>query len=52
MSIFDACATTRTIIFVNTKKFAETLLNILKKKGYKATIIFGDMTPEERDEYI
>jgi superfamily II DNA/RNA helicase len=40
------------IIFVNTKSFAETLLRILRKAGYEVNIIFGDMTGEERDEYI
>lgn len=43
---------TQTIIFVNTKKFAEILFNLLRESGYKATIIFGNMGPEERDEYI
>ena len=52
MEIFNFCAQTQCIIFVNTKAFAETLLRILKKHGYKANIIFGDMTNEERDEYI
>lgn len=41
-----------TIIFVNTKNFALTLHTILRKDGYKSTLIFGDMTPEERDEYV
>jgi ATP-dependent RNA helicase DDX19/DBP5 len=37
---------------VNTKKFAEILLNILKKAGVSACLVFGDMTTEERDEYV
>jgi len=50
--IFDICATTQTYIFTNSKKFAEILLDILKKKGLKINLIFGDMSFEERDEYI
>jgi superfamily II DNA/RNA helicase len=34
---------TQTIIFVNTRNFAETLHNLLRKDGYKSTIIFGKM---------
>lgn len=43
---------TQTVIFVNTKKFAEFIHTNLRKDNYKSNIIFGDMTPEERDEYI
>jgi superfamily II DNA/RNA helicase len=50
--IFEACSSTQTIIFVNTKSFAETLMNILRKKGLKIFIIFANMTNEERDEYV
>lgn len=42
----------QTIIFVNTRGFAETLHNLLRKDGYKSTIIFGKMDREERDKYI
>jgi len=43
---------TQTIIFVNTKKFAETLHNMMRKEDVKSTIIFGDMDWAERDEMI
>ena len=43
---------TQTIIFVNTKKFAETLHNMMRKQDIKSTIIFGDMDRAERDEMI
>lgn len=52
MDIFNYCATTQTIIFVNTKSFAETLMRILRKNNYNCNLIFGDMSNEERDEYI
>lgn len=52
MSIFDTCKMTQTIIFVNTKNFAETVFNVLKKKGYKPTIIFSNMDNKERDEMM
>jgi len=43
--IFDAFSTsTQTIIFVNTKDFAEMLFNNLTKSGYKVAIIFGRMS--------
>lgn len=50
--IFEACASTQTVIFVNTVSFAETLLNVLKKRGFDAYIIFGKMSNEERDEFV
>ena len=43
---------TQTVVFVNTKKFAEILHNLLRKEKYKSTIIFGDMDWAERDEMI
>ena len=43
---------TQTVIFINTKKFAEVVHNVLRKNGYKSTIIFSDMTIQERDEYV
>ena len=43
--IYDSFSkNTQTIIFVNTKKFAETLFRTLKEDGYHVVIIFGDMT--------
>lgn len=50
--IFGVCEMTQTIIFVNTKKFAETLHNMMRKENVKSTIIFGDMDWAERDEMI
>ena len=43
---------TQTVVFVNTKKFAETLHMMMRKEKYKSTIIFGDMGHDERDEMI
>ena len=43
---------TQTVVFVNTKKFAEILHNMLRKEKYKSTILFGDMDWSERDEMI
>jgi ATP-dependent RNA helicase DDX19/DBP5 len=43
---------TQTIIFVNTRSFAERLHDTLRNDGYKSTIIFGKMDRQERDEYI
>lgn len=43
---------TQTVVFVNTKKFAEMLHNMMRKEKYKSTIIFGDMDWSERDEMI
>lgn len=52
MEIFETMQMTQTIIFVNTKSFAETAFNILKKNNYKVTLFFGDMSKEERDEMM
>ena len=52
MDVFSTCSMTQTVIFVNTKKFAEVLHRLMHNNGYKATIIFGDMSSEERDEMI
>lgn len=52
MDVFSTCSMTQTVIFVNTKKFAEVLHSLMQRNGYKATIIFGDMSVEERDEMI
>lgn len=51
--IYDSFSkSTQTIIFVNTKNYAEMLFRRLKDDGYQVALIFGDMTKEERDEYI
>lgn len=50
--IFEVCASTQTVIFVNTKAFAEVILNVLRKKDLKVFIIFSNMSNEERDEYV
>ena len=52
MDVFTVCELTQTIIFVNTKKFAETLHSMMRKANLKSTIIFGDMSVDERDEMI
>jgi ATP-dependent RNA helicase DDX19/DBP5 len=43
---------TQTIIFVNSKAFAETLFDILRKASLQVVIIFGKMDNQERDEMI
>lgn len=43
---------TQTVIFVNTRNYANALYQMMRKENYKATIIFGDMSVEERDEMI
>ena len=43
---------THTIIFVNSKNFADVLHKILRGAGKKAAIIFGHMSNEEREEMI
>ena len=40
------------MIFLNTKTYAERLNNMMRREGFKSRIIFGDMSPEERDEMI
>ena len=42
----------QSIVFVNTKKFAVTLLKILRERNFEVALIFGDMEPNERDEYM
>ena len=37
---------------MNTKSYAEVLHAMMRKNGYKSTIIFGDMSNEERDEMV
>ena len=50
--IFSTCALTQAIIFINTKDFCEKVHNLLRSSGYKSTIIFGEMSKEERDEMM
>ena len=50
--IFDACEMTQTIIFVNSKDFAEKIHQWLRKANYSSYIMFAKMTNEERDETI
>lgn len=53
MEIFDAFEkNTQTIIFVNTKQFADIVYDKLNKSGYRCFIMFSDLTKEERDECI
>jgi len=51
-SVFDICSCTQTVIFVNSKDFAERLHEMMRKASYKSVIIFGRMSTEERDEMI
>ena len=51
-SVFDTCSLTQTVIFVNSKDFAERLHEMMRKADYKSVIIFGRMSIEERDEMI
>jgi superfamily II DNA/RNA helicase len=51
--IIDSCKKkTQTIIFVNSRKFAEILFNRLNGEEYPVTLIFGGMENKERDEMI
>jgi len=50
--IFDLLTATQSIIFVNTRNFVMTLKKILNNKKCQATVMFGDMLPEERDEMM
>ena len=50
--VFNICEMTQTVIFINTKSFAERLQNMMRREGFKSAIIFGNMTAEERDEMI
>lgn len=50
--VFDVCEMTQTVIFVNTKAYAERLHQMMRRANYKATIIFGNMDNAERDEMI
>mmetsp|Transcript_17253 Transcript_17253/g.19970 ORF Transcript_17253/g.19970 Transcript_17253/m.19970 type:complete len:238 (+) Transcript_17253:493-1206(+) len=50
--LFNEFDNTQIIIFVNTKKFAEMAHRHLTKRGYKASIITGNVEPEERDRIM
>lgn len=43
---------TQTIIFVNTKSYTDRLHQMMRRENLKSTIIFSDMSHEERDEMI
>lgn len=50
--IFKTLTLTQSIIFVNTKDFAENLLRLLKKLNCSAFLMFGKMDAAERDEIM
>jgi ATP-dependent RNA helicase DDX19/DBP5 len=50
--LFNEFDNTQMIVFVNTKKFAERAHHNLTNKGYKASIITGNVEPEERDKIM
>lgn len=50
--IYDYLTGTQSFIFVNTRDFVVPLQKILKKKGLNPTVMFGEMTAEERDEMM
>jgi len=53
MEIFDSFKdNTQTIIFVNTKDFAEKVYDRLNEKKYRCFIMFSNLTKEERDNCI
>ena len=53
MEIFDSFKdNTQTIIFVNTKDFAEKVYDRLNKEGYRCFVMFSRLTKEERDDCI
>ena len=52
VEIYKVLIGTQSFIFVNTRDFVLTLKNILKKSQFNATVMFGDMMPEERDEMM
>jgi superfamily II DNA/RNA helicase len=51
-SILEICSMTSSIVFVNTKRFAQILLKILQKKDLKPVMIIGGMENDERDEMM
>jgi superfamily II DNA/RNA helicase len=50
--LFNEFDNTQMIVFVNTKKYAEMAHRHLTKKGYKASIITGNVDPVERDQIM
>lgn len=50
--IYDTLVATQSIIFVNTRNFVVPLRNILAEKDCKASVMFGDMDNDERDEMM
>ena len=50
--LFNEFDNTQMIVFVNTKKFGEMAHNHLTRKGYKSSIITGNVEPEERDKIM
>ena len=49
--IFKTLQLSQSIIFINTKKFALRLLEILRERNLEVAIIFGKMESDERDKY-
>ena len=52
VEIYKLLTGTQSFIFVNTRDFVLTLKNILKRSQCNATVMFGEMSPEERDEMM
>ena len=53
MEILDSFKdNTKTIVFVNTIDFAESVYKILNEKGYRCFTFFSGLTKEERDDCI
>lgn len=50
--LFNEFDNTQMIVFVNTKRFGEMAHGHLNKKGYKSSIITGNVEPEERDKIM
>lgn len=50
--IFKTLQLSQSIIFINTKKFALRLLEILRERNLEVAIIFGKMESDERDKYM
>ncbi|MBR2786834.1 MAG: DEAD/DEAH box helicase [Clostridia bacterium] len=50
--ILDVEQPTKAIVFCNTKKKADTLIEILKTRGYKAECLHGDIKQSQRDRIM
>jgi superfamily II DNA/RNA helicase len=50
--MFKHSGKNQTMIFVNTKKFAAKVCELLNNMGCKCELVFGDTKPEERDRRI